>query len=686
MVNIINFEEELDFLGNLFVKNENNNYIIIKFMEFYEKMKKEKLNRHGGILPFLGNIYKSIVYNIKKNNIKLEIDTLRYLFFDIDSRESNYSNLRNLMTNYIMLYLVNGDQIEIYKEIKCLMFSYGSYRDIQIWELIDIYDRLKEEKLLDREKFLKLYTIAYNAIERMDRAKDVWHILNELLEKYAKDFSAEEAMKIFFYTVEISSNGIRDEDILFSNIYENIKFKDYKKNKFLYYYWKYISGNIQYAITNKNSYLKTCIKYATCKQYEYIKREIMENIRINQSDILKEIEKIISEKKKFIEYEKNEEKNEKEEKRDYIYIDNFNDFILKINDTYLSVYDIAYESICKIIKSLPEEDEIIEKILTIKQYTSINYIYNILLKNSYDFSTSNKNKMLPFLVGLYYRGNGNVTNMENDEIYEKCLAIDRNITERILKKYFKKDEEYQIGNKAGKLYKYLIKREYILDVFEKLITMYNERLPQLTDFTNGYDSNYNLGDKNDILLNYFVLKLKKNEGRFTSTVDELLFVNLYEVKRDKNFFIKNNKAIFLALTVYALYLSDLWLMKNSFLNWNQLTGKNIIVSEINQNKTSINMNMENCTNSIKEKIISNPRGLLAMNGYESYKYVSNMVQLFDIYGGIEDRNIVKREYKIGRNAGIKYLMVKQQNNNKLKKLAKIQNIYKIRSMLEEFLF
>ena len=142
----------------------------------------------------------------------------------------------------------------------------------------------------------------------------------------------------------------------------------------------------------------------------------------------------------------------------------------------------------------------------------------------------------------------------------------------------------------------------------------------------------------------------------------------------------------MALTVYAIYLSDLWLMKNSFLNWNRLTEKNIIVCEINQNKTSINMNMENCTNAVKKKIISNPRGLLAMNGYESYKYVSNMFQLFDIYGGIEDRNIIKREYKIGRNSRIKYLMVKQQNNNKLKKLAKIQNIYKIRSMLEEFMF
>lgn len=685
--NIINSEEELDFLGNLFVKNENNNYIIIKFMEFYEKMKKEKTNRHEGILPFLGSIYKSIVYNIKKNNIKLEIDTLRYLFFNIDSRESNYSNLRNLMTNYIMLYLVNGDQIEIYKEIKCLMFSYGSYRDIQIWELIDIYDRLKEEKLLDKEKFLKLYTIAYNAIERMDRAKDVWHILNELLEKYAKDFSAEEAMKIFFYTMEISYNGIRDEDILFSEIYENIKLKDYKKNKFLYYYWRYISGNIQYSINNRNSYLKSCIKFATNKQYNYIKKEIIENIKINQDDIIEgEIEKVINNKKKFMEYEKNEEKNEKEKKRDYIYIDNFNDFISKINDTYLSVHDIAYESICKIINSLPEEEEIINKILTIKQYTSINYIYNILLKNSYNFSTSNKNKLVPFLVGLYYRGNGNVTNMENDEIYEKCIAMDRDMAEKVLKKYFKKDEEYQIGNKAGKLYKYLIKKEHISCVYENLITMYNERLPQLIDFTNDYYSNYNLGDKNDILLNYFMLKLKENERRFPSTVDELLFVNLYDVKCNKNFFIKNDKAIFLALTVYAIYLSDLWLMKNSFLNWNRLTEKNIIVCEINQNKTSINMNMENCTNAVKKKIISNPRGLLAMNGYESYKYVSNMFQLFDIYGGIEDRNIIKREYKIGRNGRIKYLMVKQQNNNKLKKLAEIQNIYKIRSMLEEFLF
>lgn len=387
-----------------------------------------------------------------------------------------------------------------------------------------------------------------------------------------------------------------------------------------------------------------------------------------------------------MEYEKNEEKNEKEKKRDYIYIDNFNDFTLKINDTYLSVHDIAYESLCKIIKSLPEEEEIINKILTIKQYTSINYIYNILLKNSYNFSTSNKNKLVTFLVGLYYRGNGNVTNMENDEIYEKCIAMDRDMAERVLKKYFKKDEEYQIGNKAGKIYKYLIKKEHISCVYENLITMYNERLPQLIDFTNDYYSNYNLGDKNDILLNYFMLKLRENERRFPSTVDELLFVNLYDVKCNKNFFIKKDKAIFLALTVYAIYLSDLWLMKNSFLNWNRLAEKNIIVCEINQNKTSINMNMENCTNAIKKKIISNPRGLLAMNGYESYKYVSNMFQLFDIYGGIEDRNIIKREYKIGRNSRIKYLMVKQQNNNKLKRLAKIQNIYKIRSMLEEFTF
>lgn len=677
---IIQSEQELEFLGNLFVKNENNNYIIIKFMQFYEKVKKEKeKNRHGGIIPFLGEIYKAIVYNIKKNNIKLEINTLKYLFLTIDYSESNYTNLRNLMTNYIMLYLIDGEQPRTYEEIKSLMFSYGSYRDIQVWELIDIYDRLNKEKLLNKDRFLKLYTIAYNAIERMDRAKDVWHILNELLEKYAKDFSAEEAMKLFFYTVEITYNGIRDENVIFSKIYENLQLKDYKNNKFLYYYWKYISGNMQYSITHKNSYLKQCIELATDKQYKYIKNEIIENIKLSNDDV-EEIKELLESKKKFIDYEKETEKANKEKEKTSIYINSFDEFIFKVNNSYLSIYDISYDSVCAILNSLPNKDDIIEKILTIKQYTSINYIYKIMVENSYDFFSLDNDKLIPFLVGLYYRGNGNVTNMEDDEIYEKCLLIDKDKAETILKIYFKKDEKYTIGNKAGKLYKYLIKKDNVIKVFENIIAKYNERLPKLIDFKNIYD--YSLGDKNDVILNYFILKLKKNEKSFISTLDELLFVKIYEVKKDKNFFIKNDKAIFFALTVYELYLSDLWLMNDSFLNWNIIKDENNIICEMNENKTIINMNIEDCKDSIKEKIIKNPRGLLAMSNQEAYKYVSNMFQLFDIYGGTEDRNILKREYKINRINKIKHNIVKRKNNLKLKELAKIQNLYRIRSILE----
>ncbi len=677
--NIIYSDEVLDFLGDLFVKNENKNDIIIQFTEFYERIKREReKKRYEGIIPFLENIYKAIIYSIKKNNVKLDVSTLKYLLLPIDYSESNYTNLRNLMTNYTLLYLNNGEQTEIYNEIKCLMFSYGSYRDIQVWELIDIYDRLKKEKLLNKERFLQLYTIAYNAIERMDRAKDVWHILNELLEKYAEDFSAEEAMKLFFYTTEITYNGIRNEDELFSTIYENVKLKDYKDNKFIYYYWKYISGNIHSSVTHKNSYLKKCIEYATENQYNYIKNEIIENLKLNNYNI-EELEEILENKKKFIEYEKEDENINKDKEKIEINISNFDELISKINNSYVSIYDISYNSICAIVESLPNKDIIIEKILTIKEYTSINNIYKIMLKNLYDFSSVDKEVLIPFLVGLYYRGNGNVTNMEDDDIYERCLSIDKNLTENVLKEYFHKDDKYTIGNKAGKIYKYLIKKDDVLEVFENILMKYTERLPQLISFSDIY--NYDLGDKNDILLNYFILKLKKNEKRFISTLEELVFVKIYEVKKDKKFFIKNDKAIFLALTIYALYLADLWLMNDSFLNWNIIKEKNNIICEMNENKTEIKMNIENCDQSINKKIVKNLRGLLAMYNGESYKYVANMIQIFDIYGGIEDRNLLKREYKIKRINKIKYYIVKRNNNVKLKELAKIQKMYRMRSIL-----
>lgn len=680
--NIIYSDEELDFLGDLFVKNENKDDIIIQFIDFYERIKREKeKNRHEGIVPFLGNIYKAIIYNIKKNNIKLNINTLKYLLLPIDYSESNYTNLRNLMTNYTLLYLTDGEQPEIYNEIKNLMFSYGSYRDIQVWELIDIYDRLKKEELLNKERFLQLYTIAYNAIERMDRAKDVWHILNELLEKYAKDFSAEEAMKLFFYTIEITYNGIRNEVELFSTIYENVKLKDYKDNKFLYYYWKYISGNIHYSVTHKNSYLKKCIEYATEKQYNYIKNEIIENLKSNNDDF-EELKEILKNKKKFIEYEKEDEITNNNEKKE-INISNFDELISKINNSYISIYDISYDSICSIVESLPDKDIIIEKILTIKEYTSINYIYTIMLKNHYNFSSADKKVLIPFLVGLYYRGNGYAANMEDDVIYERCLSIDNILTEKVLKEYFYKDDEYTIGNKAGKIYKYLIKKDDVLEVFKNILIKYTERLPELISFSDIY--NYDLGDKNDILLNYFILKLKENEKSFLSTLEELVFVKIYEVKKDKKFFIKNDKAISLALTKYAVYLADLWLMNESFLNWNIIKEKNSIICEMNENKTEIKMNIENCEEAINKKIVKNPRGLLAMSNGESYKYISNMTQIFDTYGGIEDKDVLKREYKINRINKIKYYIVKRNNNIKLKELDKLQKMYKIRSILGDLI-
>jgi hypothetical protein len=44
---------------------------------------------------------------------------------------------------------------------------------------------------------------------------------------------------------------------------------------------------------------------------------------------------------------------------------------------------------------------------------------------------------------------------------------------------------------------------------------------------------------------------------------------------------------------------------------------------------------------------------------------------------------LKRGYKINRINKIKYYIIKRKNNLKLKELAKIQNLYRIRSLLED---
>lgn len=669
--NIVYIEDEMNFLGREIVKNKNNNYIIKSFMNFYKRIKEEKTGRrHEGIIPFLGGVYGSIIYNVKINNVRLNTTTVNLLKCEIDNEESNSTNLRNIMTNYIMSTLSGESEENELIKIKNLMFSYGSYRDIQIWELIDIFDRLLKEKEMNREKFLKLYTIAYNAVDRMDRAKDVWHIPNELLEKYADNISSEDALKIFFYTLNITRGGMREDDSLFSYIYERLELKDYKQNKILFNYWRYISGNIVYGVKEKNTYLKKCLKNVNSSQFQYIKQEFLENIKNKELSLsIEDAKNIFKSKKNVIEYELKSE--EKKNIKENINIKNIEDLILNINEKFISVRNITYESICNIINQLPNEDQIIKNILEINHFSSINYIYDTLEENKFDFEKYNSNKLITFLIGIYYRGNGNVANMEQDIIYEKCLQLDRIKTYEVLCKYFELDNDYQIGNKSGKIFKYLIEKEKIVNIFDKIMNFYNWRLPNEKIIKDSFP--FNLGDKNDVLLNYFIIKIIDNKrNNRISTLDELIMVKLLDVKDKKHSFWFDPITIYYILDLAELYLKDLWLMKDSFLNWNNFNFSDIIEFQMNQNRTEILKKIHKCKKDISKKCIDNNRGLLAMDIRDVYNYKANIVQVYSEYGGLLDKDLEKRDIYIRKINPIICKKNKAIVNRRIKKIMELK--------------
>lgn len=668
--NVIYIEKELDFLGKLICQNTLKNEIIKLFVNFINKIESEKHTKGSdGIVPFLRGIYNIILNNIKMNNIKLEEDIVNLLKLKIDNEDSNSSNLRYMMTNYIVSLLSGKDDEKEFKDIKQLMFSYGSYRDIQIWELLDIFDRLLNENEMNDDRILKLYTIAYNAVNRMDRAKDVWHIPNELLEKYADKVSADKAMKIFFNTIRESTKYMREDDSLFSYIYERLNKRDYKKNEFLYNYWRYISGNLDYGIATKGSYLKKTLALSNKNQFNYIKNEVLETIKNSGSSLdIKNVEEAFKNKKYILNYEEEQEKLYKSNKPN-ITINSMEELITTINENYISGGDISFDSIRNIIIKLNNEDEIIKSILNIKQFSSINRMFKTLKENSFEFDKYDANIIIPFLVGIYYRGNGSVANMQDDEIYEQCLKIDPINSKRVLEKYFELDNEYEIGNKSGKIFKYLVHESDIIAIFENIINLYRKRLPHIKNIVD--EIKYELGDKNDILLNYFMLKIEENTKiRRPSTMDELIMVKILEIKNNGNIFYIYPSTILNSLKISELYFRDLWLMKESFLTCNCIKSKNIIRFEMNANKTKIVKNSTGCRKNIDEKLIENYRGLLAMDRKEVYNYKADMIQIYSNYGGTADQDLEKRNFYIRKENMLNCMKNKKLANSQIKNIAK----------------
>lgn len=641
---------DLNFIGKIITKNKNYNILIKEFMLFKNRISIDSNNRYySGIKSLLGAIHNQIIENIKNNGISLNDETLNLLYISNKGQESNIAELDCNLINYI-LGLISNNQNEEYKNnIYNYMFSYGSYRDIQIWELEDILSRMISSQKINFDKFMKLITISYNAVERMDRAKDVWHIPNELLKTYSEKVSSIEAINIFFSYLETFNLDIRDKDELFSYLYENINKNESKKLKLFYNYWRFVNKNIDYQFISDNTELKKCIKISNKSEYNFIKANVLHILKNNDTILdYKKMDHCFKKKKYIINYIEEPLKNYEvvEKYTNSTYFNSLGALLKNIDNTYFDCRTINYENLIDNISKIKNGNEIFELFIDIKNSYSLNYIYNILEKNGFDYEEYDKDIIVNLLVGLYYRSRGYVSNMSYDEIYEKALSISPTIAREILEKYVIYDKNIELGRKSGKIFKYLIQDELIDELFNNIISMYFSRLPNCIEITRYWD--LTTFKKSEILLNYFLIKLINNNNCNCSVAEEIFFIKIFELKDVKKIiYLKNEEgdSIFHISNYLKMYFRDLKINYNAFLNYKKVKKSNILKFEMDNSKRGIILSEKYLINNELNNLLTpNYRGYIIIQSDDVYKYNANMIQFFG--DTILDRDLVYKLYNV----------------------------------------
>lgn len=686
--NDLNFEgyisrenSDLNFIGKIITKNINYNTLIKEFMIFKNRISLESNNRyHDGIRSLLGTIYNQIIENIKNDGVSLNEETLNLVYINNKSQESNITELDYNLINYILGVISNNPNEEYKHNIYNYMFSYGSYRDIQIWELEDILSRMISSEKINLDKFMKLISISYNAVERMDRAKDVWHIPNELLKTYSERVSSIEAINVFFSYLETFNFDIREKDELFSYLYENIDKKESKRLKLLYNYWRIINKNMDYQFISDNTELKKCIKNSNKSEYNFIKTNVLHILKNNDTKLdYQKIDHCFKKKKSIINYIEEPSKNYEVVEEKYTNSTNFDslrDLLEKVDNSYFDCRTINYENLIDNINKIKNGNEIFELFIEIKNASSLNYIYNILEKNGFDYKEYDGDIIVNLLVGLYYRSRGYVSNMSYDEIYEKALNISPTIAHQILEKYIIYDKNIELGRKSGKIFKYLIQDELIGELYNNIISMYFSRLPNCMKITRYW--NLASFEKSEILLNYFLTKLINNKVNYNCSIaEELFLIKIFELKDVKKVVYMENEdgdSVFHISNYLKMYFSDLRINYNAFLNYKEINKSNELKFEMNNSKTEIILSEEHIINEELDDLLKpNYRGYIIIQSDEVYKYNANMIQYYG--DNILDRNLLYKIYNIYR---VNYfqkiynkLTSKQKLKNNINKLKKI---------------
>lgn len=468
----------------LISKHINREYIIKKLYQIINsQIKKYSFRDYNGIRPYLQSFKRYLIDYIITSPSETTQELVELLYINYSENESNASNLISALKNYSLFASTNHKSELIYLDVLNYMFTYGSYRDVQLWELEDFVDRLLDENMITKEMMQKMLIISLSATNIMDKSKDVHHIPGSILEKFGNKFPLL-AIELLLENMKLFKGNVEDSDNLFTKMFEKIYIKENDKFNQYYEYWKYLQDTNKNGKNRFEKVLDLVNEFKSKKQKEFIINEFCDNLK---SDIYpysdEEIEKIkkalIADDKKFLETFQSDSSGPYLNKKEYT-DKKFSDIFELVLDSNknLEPQELLQQQV-ELLSKVTSKD-LIDFFISIEDsYYNHDIVNSIINISDEQIRQLDINVLITYLVGVYYKTSGYISTMYYDEIMNKAMSLNKQYAEETLKKFIKEDIKYTPRMKSGKIFKYLVPQNKIINIFDIMVDLYTYRLPNL---------------------------------------------------------------------------------------------------------------------------------------------------------------------------------------------------------------
>lgn len=468
----------------LISKHINRDFIVKKIYQIINsQIEKYSFRDYNGIRPYLQSFKRDLIdYIISFPSTSIP-ELTELLYIEYSDSESNASNLLSALKNYSLFASTNNKLEILYFDVLNFMFTYGSYRDVQLWELEDFVDRLLDENMITKEMMQKMLIVSLSATNIMDKAKDVHHIPGSILERYGKKYPLQ-GLELLIENLKLFNGDVEDSDNLFTKMFEEIYKNNNDKFNQYYEYWKYLQNT---NINKKNRFEKTLDlvnEFKKKKEKEFIIDEFCDDLRSDihpykEEEIEKVKEALVLRDRKFLKSFQEIDLNTYSSKKEYI-DKNFANIFELVLDSNKNVE--PQKLLCQQIELLSKtnSNDLFNFFIDIDEaYYNSDIVNSIIKITDEQIKQLDINVLITYLVGIYYRTSGYISAMYYDEIMNKAISLNKEYSVELLKRFIKEDIKYIPRMKSGKIFKYLVSKDKLINIFEIMINLYTYRLPNL---------------------------------------------------------------------------------------------------------------------------------------------------------------------------------------------------------------